>query len=271
MAFGTRIRRATGWAFTGVVIAGIFSPCRAQTPDSAATVGVRITGVRQITISVSDLDRALAFYTGKLGFELAGDAGIDETEDSAVLAIPGSPTRILLASDPRLVPESGDGMGTRLAGTIVFAAGDLAGTYSALAERGVEFEGPPVAGAAGMTAVFRDPDGNRLALAESRGEPARLAPGLWTGALTDLAGVSNEFRYVVTDDDGFVRIKLIAHGVEFRLMKVRYDGNVLGFNWRPGPSIDCTLYRQMNGSFAGTCVNQSNGDVKTMTMVPPGR
>jgi len=55
-----------------------------------------IRGVKFVSIPVSDQDRALAFYTQKLGFRVVTDQPYDEEQRWIELGIPGADTRIVL-------------------------------------------------------------------------------------------------------------------------------------------------------------------------------
>ena len=55
-----------------------------------------IRGVKFTSVPVSDQDRALAFYTEKLGFRLLTDQPFSEDQRWIELGIPGADTRIVL-------------------------------------------------------------------------------------------------------------------------------------------------------------------------------
>jgi predicted enzyme related to lactoylglutathione lyase len=120
-----------------------------------------IGGVAQVVVEVEDQDRALVFWTEKLGFELVQDAPYGQerwlevrTPDQAVVLVLGvrqgeRPT----APHPSL-PTS----------NVMFYAEDLQQTYKELTTRGVQFPQPPVQQPFGWWSLFQDPDGNRFAL-----------------------------------------------------------------------------------------------------------
>ena len=120
-----------------------------------------IGGVAQVVVEVEDQDRALVFWTEKLGFELVQDAPYGQerwlevrTPDQAVVLVLGvrqgeRPT----APHPSL-PTS----------NVMFYAEDLQQTYKELTTRGVQFPQPPVQQPFGWWSLFADPDGNRFAL-----------------------------------------------------------------------------------------------------------
>jgi catechol 2,3-dioxygenase-like lactoylglutathione lyase family enzyme len=113
----------------------------------------RIVGVGTIGVPVTDQDRALEFYVGKLGFETRRDMPFGGGRWIEV-APPGSPTTIAL------VPE-GVPAGIRLMTT------DADGDHADLRARGVDAD-PEVMRIPEAPAMFslRDPDGNSLILVE---------------------------------------------------------------------------------------------------------
>jgi catechol 2,3-dioxygenase-like lactoylglutathione lyase family enzyme len=55
-----------------------------------------IRGIKFASVPVSDQDRALAFYTEKLGFRLVTDQPFNDSQRWIELAIPGADTRLVL-------------------------------------------------------------------------------------------------------------------------------------------------------------------------------
>jgi catechol 2,3-dioxygenase-like lactoylglutathione lyase family enzyme len=113
----------------------------------------RITAVGTVGVPVTDQDRALEFYVGKLGFEKRRDLPFGPGRWIEV-APPGSATTIALV--PAGVPA-----GIRL------ATEDAAGDHAALQAGGVDVD-PEVMRIPDAPAMFslRDPDGNTLILVE---------------------------------------------------------------------------------------------------------
>ena len=120
-----------------------------------------IGGVTQVVIEVEDQERAKAFWTQTLGFELAQDApyGAERwlevrTPDKAVVVVLG------LRKGPRpTAPHA-----SLPTSHVSFYAEDLRQTYQELSARGVRFPLPPVEQPFGWWSLFEDPDGNRFAL-----------------------------------------------------------------------------------------------------------
>ncbi|MCW2811109.1 MAG: Glyoxalase/bleomycin resistance protein/dioxygenase [Friedmanniella sp.] len=115
-----------------------------------------------IPVPVSDVDRAKAFYTEKLGFAL--DVDVTPTPGMRVVQLtpPGSGCSIMI----------GTGMGEltdRTPGTVKglhLVVADIAAARAELVERGVEIEEVTDVGGGVLYAWFGDPDGNTLALQE---------------------------------------------------------------------------------------------------------
>jgi predicted enzyme related to lactoylglutathione lyase len=117
-----------------------------------------ITHVKFVSIPSSDQDRALAFWTDKVGFTLMTDQPFDERQRWIELSVADSATRFVL-----FTPEGDEG---RIGGVFngALACDDLDATYRQLSERGVEFVEPPKKTPWGGFAIFKDPDGNRFVL-----------------------------------------------------------------------------------------------------------
>src|SRR2546423_9656158 len=92
-----------------------------------------IKGIKFATIPVTDQDRALEFYTKKLGFRVLTDAPYDGTQRWIELGIPRAETRVVLftADDHKKL------MGGFM--NFTFFTDDVEGTAKELKERGVEF------------------------------------------------------------------------------------------------------------------------------------
>jgi lactoylglutathione lyase len=116
--------------------------------------------VRFVSIPVTDQDRALDFYTHKLGFEVVTDQPFGNGQRWIELRPPGSETLVVL-----FTPPGREG----LIGTfqnVAFTSDDVEKAYMTLRDRGVEFVQPAQrADWGGMQAIFKDPDGNTFVLA----------------------------------------------------------------------------------------------------------
>ena len=116
-----------------------------------------IRGVKFASIPVTDQDRALAFYTEKLGFRLVTDQPFDEKQRWIELGISGSETRVVLFHF-----DDGPQPGTKM--NITFWADDVEGTVRELENKGVEFVMKPQKADWGTGAIFKDCDGNTFVL-----------------------------------------------------------------------------------------------------------
>jgi predicted enzyme related to lactoylglutathione lyase len=126
---------------------------------------------------VHDQDAALAFYTGKLGWEVRSDATLPEMgnfrwlsvgpvgQDMSIvlMAIPGAPVL-----DEESNHQIHDLMGKGYAGTVFLTTDDCRAAYEELKGRGVEFTEAPEERPYGIDAGFRDPSGNALRLTQVR-------------------------------------------------------------------------------------------------------
>ena len=117
-----------------------------------------ITHVKFVSIPTADQDRALDFWTGKIGFTLMSDQPFSDTQRWIELSIGNSPTRFVLFTP---VGQE-DRIGSFFNGAL--ACDDVEATWRQLTERGVEFLSPPQKQPWGTFATFRDPDGNQFVL-----------------------------------------------------------------------------------------------------------
>ncbi|MCE9594224.1 MAG: VOC family protein [Planctomycetes bacterium] len=138
--------------------------------SSPATQPPRASPIKSIkfaSIPVSDQDRALAFYTQKLGFVVATDQPMPGPEGGGQrwieLRIPGAETRLVL-----FTPDAHkDRIGTWQ--HVTFHSDDVDAAYRIYRERGVEFLGQPEEQPWGTFVLFKDPDGNVMVLSSSKG------------------------------------------------------------------------------------------------------
>lgn len=118
-----------------------------------------IKQIKFVSIPVADQNRALDFYTEKLGFTIITDQPFDEKQRWIELRVPKAETRVVLFT--------AEGEATRI-GTMMnmsYACDDIEKTYEELRARGVEFDGPPKKQPWGIYAMFKDSEGNRFVLA----------------------------------------------------------------------------------------------------------
>jgi predicted enzyme related to lactoylglutathione lyase len=115
-----------------------------------------ITFVKFVSIPVKDQDRALKFYTEKLGFKVATDQAMGPGARWIELRIGSTQTRIVLFT----MPGEDGRVGTQM--NLSLACDDVEATYRQLTARGVEFEGPPKREPWGSYVVMKDSEGNKL-------------------------------------------------------------------------------------------------------------
>jgi catechol 2,3-dioxygenase-like lactoylglutathione lyase family enzyme len=116
-----------------------------------------IRGMKFASIPVSDQDRALAFYTEKLGFRLLTDQPFDKKQRWIELGISATDTRVVLFHF-----DDGPAAGTKM--NITFWTDDVEETVRELESKGVEFVMKPQKADWGTAAVFRDSEGNTFVL-----------------------------------------------------------------------------------------------------------
>jgi predicted enzyme related to lactoylglutathione lyase len=117
-----------------------------------------IKSIKFTSIPVRDQDKALEFYTKKLGFTVFTDQPMGPGQRWIELTIPGAKTGLVL-----FTPEGHqDRIGTFTG--ISFECDDLEQTYEALKAKGVEFIAPPKKESWGTSAMFKDVDGNQFVM-----------------------------------------------------------------------------------------------------------
>ncbi len=107
--------------------------------------------IKFTTVYVQDQDRALAFYTEKLGLKVFTDQPMGESR-WIELQIPGAETLLVLWKQKNHTP--GD------MPAVVFVASNVQKTYEELKGRGVEFTTPPTKQPWGEFAMLKDSEGN---------------------------------------------------------------------------------------------------------------
>ena len=120
----------------------------------------RIVSVHTVGVPVTDQDRALDFYVGKLGFEILMDAPVEQLGGRWIVVAPqGSATSLALVPARDGLP-SGKETGIRL------ATEDAAGLHADLRSRGVEVG--EMLTWPGVPPMFtaRDQDGNGFSITE---------------------------------------------------------------------------------------------------------
>jgi predicted enzyme related to lactoylglutathione lyase len=114
--------------------------------------------IKFVSIPVRDQDRALLFWTEKMGLQIVTDQPMGPGLRWIELKIPGAQTGIALFTPPGQEERIGT------FANLSFAADDVERTYRELTERGVEFTQAPKKESWGTSAIFKDPDGNTFVL-----------------------------------------------------------------------------------------------------------
>ena len=134
-----------------------------------------ITKQTHATIYVTDQDRAKAFYTEKLGFEVRDDARMGsfrwltvapKTQPDMCIVLYGIVAGGFMTEENaamlrKLVEGGAIGGG-------VLECDDIRKEYEALKAKGVEFKGEPKEMPYGIEAVFKDDSGNFWSLGQKR-------------------------------------------------------------------------------------------------------
>src|SRR5687767_563600 len=124
----------------------------------------RLTMIKQIkfvSIPVADQNRALDFYTEKLGFTIITDQPFDDKQRWIELRVPKAETRVVLFTAEGEEKRIGSMM------PMAYACDDIDKTYEELKKRGVEFDGPPEKQPWGSYAMFKDSEGNKFVISTS--------------------------------------------------------------------------------------------------------
>jgi predicted enzyme related to lactoylglutathione lyase len=116
-----------------------------------------IKGLKFAGIPTRDQDRAVKFWTEKMGFRVRTDQPMG-AQRWIELSIGNSPTGVVL-----FTPEGHeDRIGSFFNGA--FVCDDVEATHRQLSEKGVEFAAPPTEQPWGTYAIFKDPDGNQFVM-----------------------------------------------------------------------------------------------------------
>ena len=244
MTAGQSSGRHTWRARTAAVGAALLLAVAVLRPLTSAANGaapLQVTAVDAVGLTVSDMDRALAFYTGVLPFvkvsdtELSGRAyelltgvfgarsrvvrlrlGAEEIELTEFLAPKGRPMPTDIRANDRLFQH------------IAIVVSDITKAYGVLREHGVEHAstGPQRlpdwnVNAAGISAFyFRDPDRHFLEIISF---PADKGQPRWHAASTDLFLGIDHTAIVVDDTNASLRFYRDTLGMQVAGESENYD------------------------------------------------
>jgi lactoylglutathione lyase len=117
-----------------------------------------------VVVPVKDQERAMHFWTTRMGFEPRRDESCGDERWIEVSPPDGGP---LLVLNPRAADEPNREVPDDLPDSPVFLnCVDIEATYRELSQRGVEFPVPPRQAHPGCWSLFEDPDGTRYALGQ---------------------------------------------------------------------------------------------------------
>jgi lactoylglutathione lyase len=118
-----------------------------------------ITHIKSVTVYVENQERAIAFWTEKLWFEVRERKPMGPKGDWIEVALKGERTGLVLY--PRSMTKDWQ----QKKPSIVFRTDDCNATYKELSRKGVPFKETPTKMDWGVYAVFTDPDGNEFVIA----------------------------------------------------------------------------------------------------------
>ena len=110
--------------------------------------------IKFLALPVKDQDRALAFYTGKVGLRVFTDQTVGPMR-WIELQIPGAETMLVLHHKPQHVAAADQP-------AVAMEADNVQATYDDLKARGVEFVQPPKKEHWGTYAMFKDSEENLI-------------------------------------------------------------------------------------------------------------
>ena len=123
---------------------------------------LNISKVGRVCVTVADTDRALDFYTGKLGFEKVVDEPMGPGMRWVEVAIAGTPTTIAIAPPPEGQQAGGSETG------IILDTSDVDADHATLKAAGVDVDAEVTRYGGPVPPMFwlRDPDGNSLIIVQ---------------------------------------------------------------------------------------------------------
>jgi catechol 2,3-dioxygenase-like lactoylglutathione lyase family enzyme len=144
------------------------------------------------SVYVLDQEEALAFYVGKLGFEVTNDVDLGFMR-WLTIALPSDPDRHLLLEVPG-PPALSDDVAAQardlltkgaLGVACILTTDDCRRTYAELGAKGVEFTEEPTEQPYGIDCALRDPFGNHIRITQPAAGPVEVTQediDRWAGA-----------------------------------------------------------------------------------------
>ncbi|GAA0413329.1 VOC family protein [Streptomyces luteireticuli] len=123
-----------------------------------------LTNIMYVTLYVTDQERALGFYTEKLGLEKRVDFSGPDGRFLTV-GVPGNPLEIILWPHAASSGQPAGPQPDSTPGPVFLESDDLRADFKVLRDRGVTFDQPePEDYGFGVRIEAVDPDGNRISL-----------------------------------------------------------------------------------------------------------
>jgi catechol 2,3-dioxygenase-like lactoylglutathione lyase family enzyme len=117
-----------------------------------------ISHVKFVSIPTTDQDRALKFWTERVGCRVLTDQPFNDQQRWIELRVGSSDTRLVL------FVFDGEGLKPGMMFNGAFACDNVEQTHQEMAANGVEFSTAPQKAHWGTFAMFKDPDGNTFLL-----------------------------------------------------------------------------------------------------------
>lgn len=119
---------------------------------------LKLTQVGRVAVATADVDRALDFYVGTLGFEKVVDVPMGDSARWVEVALAGTPTTIALAPPPPGREVGGADTG------IILDTTDVDADHAALKAAGADVDAEVTRWGGEVPPMFwvRDPEGNSL-------------------------------------------------------------------------------------------------------------
>ena len=131
-------------------------------PRHYVCVDAIVTGV---SLAVRNQDKALEYYTGKVGFEKKTDHFVSSSYRYVTVGPKGQDLELALWEEGSPDPTgSSSQLKAGMYPTIVMRVDDVRKAAAELKARGVEFQQEPQEYSWGVSATFTDPDGNRFSI-----------------------------------------------------------------------------------------------------------
>ena len=123
---------------------------------------LNISKVGRVCVTVADTDRAIDFYTGKLGFEKVVDVPMGEGMRWVEVSVSGAETTIALAPPPPGQDAGGSQTG------IILDTSDVDADHAVLKAAGIDVDEEVTRYGDPVPPMFwlRDPDGNSLIIVQ---------------------------------------------------------------------------------------------------------